>query len=411
MFRIRPLFFLAALIFTYSMHLQSAFSQECQNYSVDHPEWVLCEDWESGNIRRDIWNDGDIGTVNNLTAEEIFEGSYALEMTHPAGGSGGWLNSIGNFPDNGYHGPIGNGHKKLFFRWYVKFSSNWPDPTTGQNTKIAGFDIKPEGLTNFWALDKEGHRGAGYRPDGETTLGGSRIVNGPGAIHFYVYHPKMMLDRWSNEGTLYCYYYGNSRPVHPDWHYEYPLTLVGSGDYYCDWSLGEEYANLKRNAPDPYLASEEERTIGRDVWRCVEQELKVNDPGMENGYQRLYLDNKLVGEWKGASWSLGSTVPKIAAIQLTASSKDDHGLVYSYYDNIVLSTERVGCLNMDEPYTPPEPVGGSTDSGSEFSDGTNGNNIQVSSGCGEIDDSTRMSVFLTLILCIIILLIFIRKTA
>ena len=375
----------------------SVFSQECSNFSVDHPEWVLCEDWETGSIRSDIWNDGQRSGINSITTQEKFAGTYGLSMLHPGtpadwgheGKSGGYLNSIGYPP--GYTGPLGNGHQKLFLRWYIKFSDNFT-----VNSKIAGFDLKPDGLSSFW----EGRLGAGYRPNGLTSLGGSRIVNGPGDISFYTYYPEMMLDRWENNG-LYCRYYGDSRP-HPDgWVVGTPGSEYGETDYYCSgpgtdaWS---EFGALKSQSHDTYTGI---RTLGKNVWRCIEFELKVNDPGVRNGYQRMYLDNEMIGEWTGLYWTLNNVEGKIRGIQLTASSpevRSDSLDIYSYYDNIVASTQRIGCLGSDIPMDGDDDGDGIPDDPNNPSSGS----LITVSGCGKLPlKGTRNSYALILLLVLI----------
>ena len=373
-------------------------SQECQNFQVNHPDWVFCEDWETGNIRGNIWNDR--SGANTVITSEPFAGNYSLEMPHPANNTGGYMNSIGYPPQ--YNGPLGNGFKKLFLRWYIKFSPNFT-----LNSKIAGFDIKPDGLNSYWDYAL----GAGYRPNGLTTLGGARIVNGPGPIEFYSYHPYMMVDRWTDgSGNLVCGYYGDNRPLPAGWHIGTPGTEYPNQDYYCkppgtaEWS---EFSSLLSQPDNTYSG---DRGIGTGAWRCIEFEVKVNDPGQMNGYQRLYLDNTQVGEWAGITWTLQNVDGKIRNIQLTASSPVGGGtpLMYSYYDNIVASSSRIGCLGSPIPETPDEPLPVITPGGDPSNPGKPG--YVVSSGCGFLENCGSNPFSLIIVLFWITLIFYrIRK--
>jgi hypothetical protein len=370
--------------------------QECQNYTAAHPDWVLCEDWETGNIRSSIWND--VSGTNTIISSDKYSGNYALQMTHAVDGTGGYMNSIG-FPPQ-YNGPLGNGYKKLFLRWYIKFSSNF-----SVNSKIAGYDIRPDGLTSFWDY----RLGAGYRPNGITSLGGSRIVNGPGPIEFYTYYPYMMVDRWTDDSsTLHCGYYGDARPLPDGWHIGTPGTEYPEDDYYCQppgTSAWNEFGTLLNQADNTYSGT---REIGRETWRCIEFELKVNDPGQINGYQRLYLDNTQVGEWSGITWTLQDVDGKIRNIQLTASSPEDaaHPLIYSYYDNIVASTSRIGCLGSDVPETDPEPE---PDTGIKNNLDNPDDGIRISSGCGFVQFQWHFSYSILVIILAALALVIIER--
>jgi hypothetical protein len=315
---------------------RAARAQECRDASTAHPEWILCDDFESGRIDPNIWNDrsGD----NALVTRPAQAGSYALDMRHPARRTGGYMNSL--WYRNGYSQLHDRGYPHLYLRWWSSFDAGF-----NSSTKIAGFEVKSSDLASFW----EGHRGAGLNPDGVRNGGSTRIVTEagsgsfPGTLRFYTYHPEMMLDRWTEGSTLRCAYYGDSVPPPPGWRQS--RTLDPTTDYYCSppgtaaWN--EFSALLAGYDPGTYLRA---TAVPRGQWTCIEIELRVNDPSESNGHQRFWVNDDLVGEWYGLRFSEPGTTMRIHGIQLTASSPESHPAdQHSYYDGVVVSMARIGC--------------------------------------------------------------------
>ncbi len=323
----------------------SAYADECDNWQTDHPDWILCEDWETGQIDTAKWNDGQTTGINNVVNSEAFDGSYSLEMTHPSGDTGGYLNSI--WYHTGYNKYLDHGFEHLYARWYFKAGRDFES-----TTKIAGFSIKKSDMSSFW----NDHTGAGIRPDGYTNGGGFRIVTGSmtagniGEANFYTYHTQQMLDRWSNGGTLYCMYYGDATAPPPSY-VDTPGDTDGSGNYYCSWDRGTEYASaMADRAYDEYVDGD--RHIEKERWYCIEAELLLNTPGQNDAELRFWMDDVLKGEWIGVRFREQQDMA-IHMFQLTASSPADHGLQHSYFDNIVISTNRIGCLGDQQNNTDP----------------------------------------------------------
>jgi hypothetical protein len=287
-----------------------------------------------------IWNDN--GGDNQIVAQPAFAGNHALAMRHPQNATGGWLNSI--WYPRGYTSLHDDGFPHLFLRWYVRFS-----PGFASSTKIAGFTVRASNLDSFW----DGSLGAGFKPDGQRNGGGTRIVTSlgqsdtpPGQARFYTYHRRMMVDRWTDgNDQLQCRYYGDALPAPPGWQHTDSATNAAD-DYYCagpgtdPWN---ELGNLLSGYdPGTYLASD--LSLPREQWSCLELELAVNTPGQDDGVLRLWLDDQPAGEWIGARFAGSGAQMKIHALQLTASSPDDHPEQFSYYDNVVVSTQRIGCF-------------------------------------------------------------------
>lgn len=309
---------------------------ECENWQTEHPEWILCEDWERGEIDTAIWNDGQTSGINHLVSDTVFDGDYALEMIHESGASGGYLNSI--WYHAGYDDYLDHGFDHIYARWYSRLS----DEFDGTGSKLAGFSIKRTDMSGFW----DDHTGAGIRPDGETNGGGFRIVTGHdvgpddvGEARFYVYHPEMMVDRWDN-GGLQCAYYGDAN-ARPDAWVDTPGVTDASEDYYCSWDTWSEFsARMGEITGDEYTGIDTH--INKEQWYCIEAELQINTPGERDAEIRYWIDDELAGEWTGILFREHEDM-EINMFQLTGSSGTNHGLQRSYFDNVVLSTQRIGC--------------------------------------------------------------------
>jgi len=308
-----------------------SLAAECDSWQSD---WILCEDWETGQIDTNIWNDRDISN-SAIVSTEKYQDNYALEMTHPSSESGGYLNSI--WYHTGYNGFINHGFEHLYARWYFKAANDFES-----TTKIGGFSIKKSDMSSYW----DGHTGAGIRPDGITNGGGFRVVSSGastgniGEAEFYAYHTEQMLDRWSNGGTLFCKYYGDHTAAPPSY-IDTPGDIDGTSNYYCNWDRGTEYASaMGDKAYNEYTG---DRVLEKDTWYCIEAELKINTPGLNDAEMRFWIDDELRGDWIGAKFRETSDMA-IHLFQITASSGSNHGTQHSYYDNVVVSTSRIGCF-------------------------------------------------------------------
>ena len=329
---------------------QSNPAKECENWETLHPEWILCEDWETGVIDSDKWGDGQRSGINHIVTTEKLAGEYALEMIHENEETGGYLNSIWSDADNRYDDYLDHGFDHLYARWYSKLS----DEFDGTGTKLAGFSVKKNGMSDFWS----GHTGAGIRPDGNTNGGGFRIVTGSnvgpndvGEARFYIYHPLMMVDRWDN-GGLQCKYYGDATSPPENW-VDTPGAVYATDDYYCDWDTWSEFSQRMGEITfDEYTGVE--RHLAKDEWHCIEAEFKLNSPNNYDSELRYWLNDELAGEITGLLFRKHEDMD-IKLFQLTGSSGTGHGLQHSYFDNVVISTERIGCLGtIIEPEPEPD---------------------------------------------------------
>ncbi len=256
------------------------------------PHVIFCDDFESGNLSS--WQDGYNPALHRITTHStnVYAGQRALEVTYPAGGEGGWLTR--------WFMP---GFDHAFARLYLKLQSGW---RCGQNcTKLFGF--YGNRIDNQWS----GFGKAGTRPNGTdffftalVTLNWYRQPD-PGEIIFYSYFPDMAQA--------------------PDGRYW--------GNYF-----------FQTDPRDALLT---------DRWYCLELEVQANTPGQHNGLQRLWIDGTAKGEAQNIRWR-DTTDLKINAFQLTFS-----GTVpvteHLWVDNVVVSTQKIGCADSNSDTTAPAP--------------------------------------------------------
>jgi hypothetical protein len=87
----------------------------------------------------------------------------------------------------------------------------------------------------------------------------------------------------------------------------------------------------------------ETREAGR--WLCVEAHVKLNDPGASNGVQEFWIDDGLEARREGMDFVRGYTEYGINAIFFENYWNDGSSKTQErYFDNIVVSQSRIGCL-------------------------------------------------------------------
>ena len=91
-------------------------------------------------------------------------------------------------------------------------------------------------------------------------------------------------------------------------------------------------------------------------WYCVEARVRLNDPGQANGSFQLWIDSQLEAEASDLNWVGGYTGFGINAVFLENYWNGGAPKAQErYFDNFVVSTERIGCFGVTNP-PPPAPV-------------------------------------------------------
>ncbi|MFP4417067.1 MAG: polysaccharide lyase [Chitinispirillaceae bacterium] len=111
--------------------------------------------------------------------------------------------------------------------------------------------------------------------------------------------------------------------------------------------LPKAWSDFDVNAPE---------NVGR--WICFEMEVKLNDPGEQNGYCRIWADDELIVEKTGIDirgdddWTFNEVM--LDGYWNDGSPKDQS----RYFDNFVISTQRIGQMaagDSDSTHLNPEP--------------------------------------------------------
>ena len=81
------------------------------------------------------------------------------------------------------------------------------------------------------------------------------------------------------------------------------------------------------------------------IWYCIEAHVKLNDPGESNGVQEFWIDGNL--EARRENLDFVGTYQDYALNAVFFENYWNNGSPVEqerYFDNIVVSTERIGCL-------------------------------------------------------------------
>jgi len=88
-----------------------------------------------------------------------------------------------------------------------------------------------------------------------------------------------------------------------------------------------------------------------DTWTCLETEVLLNTPGAHDGLHRAWLNGVLAVEKLNMRWR-DSTILNLNSFQLSFSGNPGAD-TRMWIDNVVVSTQRVGCLSDAIPPAPP----------------------------------------------------------
>lgn len=269
---------------------------ECDDWEVQHPEWIFCDAFES---------DGPM----------VADGRYFE-----------YLDDGGEFvplPGAGVEGSKG-----MRVRWQA-------GEVAAGNLKL-GFGRNPSGYMNRGIRDTEDFREVYYRTYLRMQIGWQgqpAKLSRATVIAANDWSQAMIAHIW--EGTETTLGIDPVRCVDTDDQYK----CIGYNDFgNMDW-LG----HVSGITPifDTAVAGD---------WHCVEAHVRLNDPGFANGVQEFWLDGQLEAGTDTLDFVRGYTDYAINAIFFENWwNSGSVQLQERYIDNIVVSTEPVGCLTDGEP--------------------------------------------------------------
>lgn len=292
-----------------------AGTYDCAN---PHPSWLLCEDFEQahgGDLASwlglsDFVVAGPDSDPNRLRLSDAQarSGSWSIHMPGEGpnyqGGQIEWVHCDGEQRQN--CDPVD--HEELYFRMHVRFAED--------HDYVHHF-VRLGGRDRFWAYGS-----AGCFPNGESEM--EIHVDHREDNHetfFYVYHQDMGCDdnceRYADEAAICSECASKGFP-----------TCEAGGR--CCW--GDNVA------PDP------PRAFPVGEWFCLELMMRANTPGDNDGVMRYWIDDELGHERADMNWRSTSELGlNYAIVQHYIANGDTDHSQRAWFDDVVVSTERIGC--------------------------------------------------------------------
>jgi hypothetical protein len=281
------------LSFVYLMPVYSQIVNECENWQAKHPEWIFCDDFESGEpmVKQGRYfeygdNGGDfvpfqgLGLGNSIGMRTIFQQGEV--------GAGGMKLGFGRNPQGYMNKGIRNTEdfREVYYRMYMKLDPEWegnPAKLSRATVFTSSSDWSQAMIAHLWSDGKY-----------HLLLDPASGVNENGEVITKGYNDFDNL-RWlgNKSGT----------------------TPIFDGNH--------------------------------DDWICIEHHVKLNDPGQNNGLQEFWIDGNL--EARVTNLNFVGTYSAYAINAIFFENYWNSGsikLQERYFDNIVVSTERIGCLDI-----------------------------------------------------------------
>jgi hypothetical protein len=317
---------LALTVLTLAVALAAAGRVRAVGCADPQPGWLACEDFEAGGIGWAAWFAespfveciGCNGTANNPERIRLdnepgaaHAGDWALHM--PAGAAAGyqgasltWRSCAGPKRE----GCRLTGYEELFFRTWVKLADD--------HQLVHHFlDISGSRPDRYW--DSDGN--AGCRPNGTRWAGTTLDFDRNHELFFYTYFPEMRCDAGG-----YC-----------------------SGDYVqqlCRQCATKDMPCTSRQEccwgnhfkpPEPVV-------IPRGRWVCLEMQMRLNTPGQADGSMSFWVDDKLALDQPGMHWRDDPMLQLNKTwLQHYITTGDATQSNRVWFDDMVVSTERIGC--------------------------------------------------------------------
>ncbi len=277
---------------------------------TNNPNWIFYCDFENPS---NIWDDYDGNPDYDIRrilspGPDGRSGNHVFRISVPEGERGVYdLTKI--LPDS---------YDELYARWYIKYESgfNFNAPNhggglhAGDRSLLGRSDFRPSGTNWFSAW-------VDYR----NTY--------PHTPFLYTYYPGMYQDCSDPNGACW----GDSYPCV----YDYP----DSG----------RYCTKNNHLPDKPLISLQE-----DRWYCIEMMVDAGSPSPDgtnaDGKMELWVDGQSIGFWDDI-WFRTTSNLKINILWLSLFHHDGtHSTAGILYDEVVVSTERIGLIETVPPARP-----------------------------------------------------------
>lgn len=289
---VKDAFLLSILCLSSLLSLDSLANECPSNWKTLHPAWIWCDDFETDKTTSYFEKTGPF----NRAAGVGFDGSYGMQSAWTTGQvDGGSLKLAFGLspPGGGFTPPAGvdstTKFRDIYYRVYLRSQAGWNSGTNNQS--------KFTRATSFVASD---------------------------------WSQSMIAHVWSNDTS------GNNNYLRSD-----PASCVSGSTVQC---VGyNDFANIKwlgaLNGTTAIFASPNTGT-----WNCIEVHVKLNDAGLSNGIEEFWIDDRLEARSANLNYVGSYTAYGINAILFENYINNGSPQAQSrYWDNIVVSTQRIGC--------------------------------------------------------------------
>ncbi|TPV94966.1 MAG: hypothetical protein B7733_12465 [Myxococcales bacterium FL481] len=312
------------------------------------PQWLLCEDFERGDRGWTEWFaasgfidcNGCTDTSNDPNRIELVQDAALAHSGHwslhlpgaaPAEYRGAAL-AYRSCAEDPRPGCRLAGHEELYFRTWVRLAND--HAYVHHFLALAG--TRPDA---YW--DADGN--AGCRPNGQRWAGTTIDFNRDHELFFYTYHPTMSCDVGG-----YC-----------------------SGEYaqnICDGCAGKNMPCTDRLECcwGNTFGLDQPVVLERGRWVCLEMHMRLNTPGAADGEMAFWVDDELAHRQTDMHWR---DIPELqlnkAWLQHYIAAGDTDQSNQIWFDDVVVSTSRIGCGDDDDDDDDDGPGDGDDDDGAQ----------------------------------------------
>lgn len=315
------------------------------------PAWLLCEDFEGGDAGWQAWYADSLWTECSGCPDGVNDPDRIRLENDPAlVHDGGWaLHTPGTGPDfqggalrfatcDGAPQSGCNlvGYDRLYFRTWVRLAAD--------HDYVHHFlGLRGTQPDAYWNANGN----AGCRPASDRWAGTRVDLNSDHELFFYTYHPDMHCDAGG-----YC-----------------------SGDYaqgICDGcaGIGMPCSNGLECCWGNHYSPETPVVLSTETWTCLEMSMELNTPGQADGSMSFWVDDVLGHEAGGIRWRDGAELQLNRAVleHYIAPGDTDHPNG-AWFDDVIVSTERIGCGAPPSGTTGGESTGGTSSGGDDETSG------------------------------------------
>jgi hypothetical protein len=265
--------------------------------------WIWCDDFDRDRLGAYFEYNSNGGGFIRQSGVGV-EGSSAMSATFGPGmvTAGDLKVAFGRTPD-GYMAPVDAGtsnYREIYWRQYVKMAPGWTGGggwKLSRATVFSAADWSQAAIGHVWSTPTD-HSVLTIDPASGTDTSGNVVTNG------YNDFPNL---RWFGEEQ-------------------------GTTPLFTDANAG--------------------------TWYCVEVRMRLNDAGASNGEMQMWIDGNLEASATGMNWVGSYSAYGINTVMFENYWNDGAPQTQTrYFDNIVISTQPIGCGGSPPPPPPPsDPV-------------------------------------------------------